>query len=61
MNSNDDRMALRIAILRAGRTQRSIADAVGIDPRVLSDYLLGRRNLPAETVARIHDTLARQE
>lgn len=55
---DDERLAMRIELVRRGMTQRRLADAVGIDARALSDYLLGRRDLPAEVVEQIRQALA---
>jgi DNA-binding transcriptional regulator YdaS (Cro superfamily) len=54
---DDDRLALRIELVRCGMTQRRLSDLVRIPEKVLSDYLLGRRELPAETVAAIREKL----
>ena len=45
----EDLLEMRVAILRAGMTQRELADAVDVDEKVLSNYLRGRQALPAET------------
>lgn len=55
---DDERLALRIELVRCGMTQRRLADLVHVPERMLSDYLLGRRELPAETVAAIRGTMA---
>jgi len=55
---DDERLALRIELVRRGMTQRRLADLVRMPEKVLSDYLLGRRELPAETVAAIRETMA---
>ena len=44
----EDLLELRVAILRAGITQRALADEVDVDEKVLSNYLLGRQIMPAE-------------
>jgi transcriptional regulator with XRE-family HTH domain len=35
-----------VAILRAGITQRDLADEVDLDEKVLSNYLRGRQTMP---------------
>ena len=42
----EDLLEMRVAILRAGMTQRELADAVDVDEKVLSNYLLGRQTMP---------------
>ncbi len=54
----EDLLELRVAILRAGITQRALADAVDVDEKVLSNYLRGRQALPAETREAILAVLA---
>ena len=54
----EDLLELRVAILRAGITQRALADEVDVDEKVLSNYLLGRQALPAETREAILAVLA---
>jgi len=44
----EDILELRVAILRAGITQRDLADEVDVDEKVLSNYLRGRQIMPAE-------------
>jgi len=44
----EDLLELRVAILRAGITQRALADEVDVDEKVLSNYLRGRQIMPAE-------------
>lgn len=44
----EDLLELRMAILRAGITQRALADEVDVDEKVLSNYLRGRQIMPAE-------------
>ena len=42
----EDLLELRVAILRAGITQRDLADEVDLDEKVLSNYLRGRQTMP---------------
>ena len=44
----EDLLELRVAILRSGMTQRELADEVDLDEKVLSNYLRGRKAMPAE-------------
>ena len=44
----EELLELRVAILRAGITQRDLADEVDLDEKVLSNYLRGRKAMPAE-------------
>ena len=44
----EDLLEMRVAILRAGMTQRELADEVDVDEKVLSNYLRGRQIMPAE-------------
>ena len=54
----EDLLELRVAILRAGITQRALADEVDVDEKVLSNYLLGRKAMPAEVLEAILAVLA---
>ena len=54
----EDLLEMRVAILRAGMTQRELADAVDVDEKVLSNYLRGLQALPAETREAILAVLA---
>ena len=54
----EDLLELRVAILRAGITQRALADEVDVDEKVLSNYLLGRQIMPAEVLEAIQGVLA---
>ena len=54
----EELLELRVAILRTGITQRALADEVDIDEKVLSNYLRGRKALPAETREAILAVLA---
>lgn len=42
----EDLLDLRVELLRKGMRQRELADAVDVDERLLSHYLLGRRTMP---------------
>ena len=42
----EELLELRVAILRAGITQRDLADEVDLDEKVLSNYLRGRQTMP---------------
>ena len=54
----EDLLELRVAILRAGITQRALADEVDVDEKVLSNYLRGRQIMPAEVREAIQAVLA---
>lgn len=54
----EDLLELRVAILRAGITQRALADEVDVDEKVLSNYLRGRQIMPAEVREAIQGVLA---
>ncbi len=54
---SDERLLIKVELLRKGMTQRKLSDLVGIDERVMSDFLLGRRNLSEEVVDRIHQII----
>jgi len=54
----EDILELRVAILRAGITQRDLADEVDVDEKVLSNYLRGRQIMPAEVREAIQAVLA---
>ena len=58
---SDERLLIKIELLRKGLTQRKVADLVGIDERVMSDFLLGRRRLSEEVVEKIHEVIAMRE
>ena len=57
----DERLLIKVELLRKGLTQRKVADLVGIDEGTMSNYLLGRRNLPEEVVEKIHEVIAMRE
>lgn len=57
----DERLLIKVELLRKGITQRKVADLVGIDERAMSDFLLGRRNLSEEVVEKIHEVIAMRE
>ena len=54
----EDLLEMRVAILRAGMTQRELADEVDVDEKVLSNYLRGRQIMPAEVREAIQAVLA---
>ena len=54
----EDLLELRVAILRAGITQRALADEVDVDEKVLSNYLRGRQIMPAEVREAIQAVVA---
>jgi len=54
----EELLELRVAILRAGITQRALADEVDVDEKVLSNYLRGRQIMPAEVREAIQAVLA---
>ena len=56
--TTEDLLELRVAILRAGITQRALADEVDIDEKVLSNYLRGRQIMPAEVREAIQAVVA---
>ena len=58
---SDERLLIKIELLRKGLTQRKVADLVGIDERAMSDFLLGRRRLSEEVVEKIHEVIAMRE
>ncbi len=58
---SDERLLIKIELLRKGLTQRKVADLVGIDEGTMSNYLLGRRNLPEEVVEKIHEVIGECE
>jgi len=55
---DDERLTIRIELVRRGMTQRRLADLVRIPEKILSEYLLGRRDLPEEVVEQIRQALA---
>ena len=54
----DERLLIKVELLRKGMTQRKLSDLVGIDEKVMSDFLLGRRDLSDEVVSKIHKVIA---
>ena len=54
----DERLLIKVELLRKGMTQRKLSDLVGIDEKVMSDFLLGRRRLSEEVVEKIHEVIA---
>jgi len=54
----EDLLEMRVAILRAGMTQRELADEVDVDEKVLSNYLRGRQIMPAEVREAIQAVVA---
>ncbi len=54
----DERLLIKVELLRKGMTQRKLSDLVGIDERAMSDFLLGRRDLSEEVVEKIHEVIA---
>ena len=54
----DERLLIKVELLRKGMTQRKVADLVGIDERAMSDFLRGRRDLSDEVVSKIHKVVA---
>lgn len=58
---SDERLLIKIELLRKGLTQRKLSDLVGIDEKVMSDFLLGRRRLSEEVVEKIHQVIGECE
>lgn len=51
------RQRIRDALAAKGITQKQLADAVGVAPQTICDYLSGRRNLPYDTLEKTFNFL----
>ena len=51
------RMRIKAALKARKMSQKELAEAVGIAPQTVCDYLAGRRNLPYETLEKVFDLL----
>ncbi len=61
MKPSEKALELKLRIWQNGLKQRQVADGIGIREAALSDYLLGRRKMPRETLADIEAYLTEME
>lgn len=51
------RQRIKNALAAKGIAQKELADAVGVAPQTICDYLAGRRNLPYEILEKTFNFL----
>jgi transcriptional regulator with XRE-family HTH domain len=61
MEDRNSRLEFKLAIIRLGKHQYQIANELGINENRLSQFLCGRRVLPADTIAHLQEILGMEQ